>query len=170
MSNSENVVSFLRNQFEFLFRIVQFASKDISTVRNWIINDSSVKAAYVEAATMLLYWNQNISEESRIRVCKESFATVSLAIFFKRNFWLVETVNEQIELFKSSGLIEFWYSRFINKNLLYLKQQNSPKVLELSKLEGCFGILLIGFSFSFSVFLIELLINKIWRQHCRTEN
>jgi hypothetical protein len=79
-------------------------------------------------------------------------------IYTKKNFFLLDAMNEKIEQLKAAGLIEFWLFQEIDKNIINVKEAVQPKVLSLQHLSGCFQILLFGLVFSAVVFMIELLV------------
>jgi hypothetical protein len=82
-----------------------------------------------------------------------------------KDFYLLDEINTKIELFKSAGLVEFWHSKFINMDLLNVKDEQHPEVIKLVKIKGCFDIFLIGCFISFNVFVIELTLSKLSRCH-----
>lgn len=124
-------------------------------LKSKIQSDPSVKLAFLEALTMLLYSNQKTSEDKRINIAKETFATVPLVIYSKQNFWLLDTINKKIQLFKAAGLIKFWFQKFVDTDTLKVVKTTSPKVLEIHQFQGCIIVLLVGLAFSFLVFLLE---------------
>lgn len=86
--------------------------------------------------------------------------TISVVIYVKKDFYLLDALNEKIELLKAAGLIEFWNSQDIDEHFLKTKDSNHPKVLTLKRLLGCFHILAFGHGFSFIIFLIEIISNR----------
>jgi hypothetical protein len=110
---------------------------------------------------MAAYINQNAPEELRLAISKEAFMTIPLVIYCRKNFYLLDEINEKIEFLKASGLINFWHSQNIRKRFLTVNNLNLPKILNIKQLSGCFHIVLLGTFVSFVVFLLEYFSNKI---------
>lgn len=120
--------------------------------------DSTFKAGYEQSLMRTFYQNRL---KSPMHICKEVFMTIPEVFYTKKDFYLLDELNRKIEMMKASGLIEFWSSQNINKNIMNVKETAQPKVLGLSQLKGCFYILFIGLGISSLVFLCEFLIFKI---------
>lgn len=105
----------------------------------------------------ILYYNKlNYKENTTLTVCKEYLFTFQYGIYFRKNSYLEQAFNKKIQLLKSSGLIDFWASEFINSRYLNIKTRDgSPKKLNMEQLLGGFEVLLIGLVVGFFVFLVE---------------
>lgn len=77
-----------------------------------------------------------------------------IVIYTKKDFFLVNEIDNEIEIFKSAGLIEFW--DFKSNDHKVTGSMLNP--LTLDHLNGSFQILLIGSVVSLIVFVMELLI------------
>lgn len=102
-----------------------------------------------------------------LQVCREVFITIPSVIYTKKNFYLLQAINEKIEHLKTAGLIEYWYNQHFTKE--FSKQNsNSPKVLRLYHFYGCFQVWISGCLLSSLVFTYEWIINK-WKNRlsCR---
>lgn len=82
-------------------------------------------------------------------------------MFTRKDFYLLDAIDEKIALFKSAGLIDLW--RYRGQDSKQTKT-NLPKVLKLYQLTGCFYVLIFGSFISFCVFLLEVLV-RVGR-HC----
>lgn len=82
--------------------------------------------------------------------------TVPVIIYTKKDFYLLDQLNDKIETLKAAGLIDFWFDQDIDKRLLTSKKTDGPMILTVDKLLGSFQILLAGCFISFIVFVIEL--------------
>lgn len=122
-----------------------------------INGNSSFKGVVGNALTMALYTNQISPENSRQKICDEVFATVPMVIYAQKNFWLLQALNDKIELLKSAGLINFWYFQFIDNKYSEALDVKRPKVLTMAQFQGCFGILFGGIVISAVIFVIEVL-------------
>lgn len=82
-------------------------------------------------------------------------------IYSKKNFYLLDALDEKIDILKAAGLIEFWHFQDVDKRFLNVKEPKDPKVLTTKHLMGCFHILFFGCVASFMVLLFELLLTKM---------
>lgn len=67
-----------------------------------------------------------------------------MVIYVKKDFYLLDALNEKVEILKAAGLIDFWHFRHVNKGVLNVKDYLLPKVLTLGQLMGSFQILTFG--------------------------
>lgn len=79
----------------------------------------------------------------------------------RKDFYLLDELNDIIVILKAAGLIDFWYLQNIDMMNNNLKESASPKILTLRKLLGCFGILFFGCIIGFTVFFGELITPAI---------
>lgn len=123
--------------------------------------DSTFKGAYGGSIAYFLYTNQINSKSMQNKFCPDAFLTIPVVIYTSKDFFLLEALNEEIQLLKSAGLINFWhYQKYIDTKILKMKQSKSPKVLTMRHFEGCFGILMLGNLIGFLVFLIEFFMSN----------
>lgn len=108
----------------------------------------------------IIYMNQAITDGYLYVICKETFINIPDVIYTNRDFYLLDVLNDKIEILKAAGLVELWHSHDIDKRLLHTKSSNVLKTLKLNQFYGCFCILLCGNFLSFFVFLSELLVYK----------
>jgi len=116
-----------------------------------------------EVDTDLLY-QYNIRNITNFQICREPFMTVPIVIYAKKNFYLIQAMNDKIESLKGAGLIEYWYSQQFLEEMS--KEEKSPEVLTLAHLSGCFQILAGGCVFSFVAFVAEWMHYK-WKTRFR---
>lgn len=117
-----------------------------------------VREAVTSSLEQVLYFNkENYKNSSTLTVCKEALFTFQYGIYFRKNSFLQKMFNQKISYFKSSGLIEFWASKFINSRFLNIKIiDKSPKQLKITQLMGSFQVLFIGVSVGFILFVCEI--------------
>lgn len=103
-------------------------------------------------------------DELRQFYCNEVFLTIPVVIYTRTDFYLMLELNRKIELFKAAGLIELWDFKGGQKKEFdsSTATQESPKVLTLNHLNGILKIFLFGAVLSFTVFLFELVSQKIF--------
>lgn len=81
-----------------------------------------------------------------------------MVIYVKKDFYLLDALNEKIEILKAAGLIDFWHFQHVNKGILKAKNYLLPKVLKLGQLAGSFQILTFGCIVSCFIFICEVSI------------
>lgn len=129
--------------------------------------DPSYKAAYGVSLLELLYLNQLKNTDSRYKICKQVLLTIPVVIYTKKDFFLKEALDDKIEKMKSAGLVEFWLFSDVDKDFLNFKGKTPPVILTISRLMGCFQILLIGLSIGCIMFLFEFFsLFHILREFC----
>lgn len=141
-------------------RVVSYSSDQFFSLLNQTVKDSDFKGAVARSKTRLLYLNQLRTADDKFIFCKETFVVVPCVIYTRKNFFLLDALNDKIEIFKSSGLLSYWYEKEVFTTPLTTRKTKPREVLELKKLIGCFELLLIGYSASFLVFLFEYLLHK----------
>lgn len=129
--------------------------------------DPTFKAAYGVSLLELLYINQLRPKDSRYMICKQVLLTVPVVIYTRKDLYLIDALDEKIARMKAAGLIEFWQFQDVDKDFINYKEKTHPIVLTVSRLIGCFQILLIGCTISCVVFLIEYFsLVRVLRNFC----
>lgn len=99
---------------------------------------------------------------SRCKILKDPLLINQLVLFFRKNHFLMDSIDDVMGIFKASGLIDFWISKYVKKKKAEF--DNAPKVLTVYNLSGIFTILIIGLLSSFLCFFFESCFYKI--HHC----
>lgn len=119
------------------------------------------KNAILNTHSNLLY-QYNIRNITNFQICRERYVGIPIVMYAKKNFYLLPTINDKIELLRGAGLIEYWHSlSFIEKSLN--QQSNTPKILTMGHLSGCFIIWIGGCFISCFAFIFEFIISK-WKK------
>lgn len=84
-----------------------------------------------------------------------------VVIYTRKDFYLVEAVNEKIEFIISAGLVDFWQLQDVNDQLLKVKDIKYPEPLTTNHLMASFHILLSGYITSLFVLALEFFKYKI---------
>lgn len=150
-------ILFIRQQ-SLDFRSVGVTPTEREFYLKKIRNDPTFKGAMGRPLMKVLYTNQISPRAAWDKICQQIFMTVSVVILTKKDFYLLDAVNDKIELFKAAGLIDHFHWRDVDKGLLSEKLQSYPKALALHHLMGCFHILWFGCLISFIIFVVELLL------------
>lgn len=116
--------------------------------------ESTFKGAFGQSLTDSLYSNEQNSFDSRFRICKDPALTMPIVIYAKKDFFLLDALNEKIEDFKAAGLIEKW--KYVGRKY-ESEETRVPKRLILTHFSGCFYVLFIGWGLSSAVVMFELL-------------
>lgn len=109
---------------------------------------------------------------SRCSVLKDPLMHNSVALYFRRNHFLVKAIDQKISLYKSAGLIDFWISIFDeDRKKRSCQQSQHLKVLSLYDLSGAFIVWAFGLLISsFFVILETLLIKPLERLRNRFDH
>lgn len=114
---------------------------------------------FLSTEAVISYFNRYHKNET-VRASRERLFLLPLCILFKKHSCLTENVNDQINIYKSSGLLQNWINKYLQARYLILKPDyhrmgNQP--LDMAQL---FGIFMLGFillTLSCVVFFFEIL-------------
>lgn len=129
------------------------------------LKSSSFRGSFISSLTETLQENESNQFNFTFKICKEYFVTVSVVMYFRKNSYLIETVNHVLIRLEAAGLIEYWDSKFIDKKALKVIQvDNEPKALTFSQLIGSLQLWVCGCFIAISCFLIELFYHFLLRR------
>lgn len=77
-------------------------------------------------------------------------------MYTRKNFFLIEELNEKLEAFRTAGLIQKWYKDDLNQTALNEKESIAPRIISAHDVLGSFQILSFGLFASFIVFITEI--------------
>jgi hypothetical protein len=97
---------------------------------------------------------------SRCKVVQEPLLTNQLVLFFRKNHFLVDSVDNVIGLFKAAGLNDLWISKYVRKEKA--ATDPGPKVMTVYNLSGTFKVFIYGCSISCAAFFAELVYRKFY--------
>jgi len=123
--------------------------------------DPTFKGAVLRSYLAYLYENFMKFKANRtlpLKACKEKFLTANSVIYYSKNFYLKQIIDEKIRIFQTAGLINFWHSKLIDEKYVEkaLKETKPAKTLTMEKLLGIFQIWIAGCSMSIIAFVIEI--------------
>lgn len=121
--------------------------------------DPSTKGVFALSLQRILYANQNKSLDRRYKICKQPLFVMPFVIYTKKNFYLLNALNDKIGRLRSSGLIAYW--RIEEENLRLFKSQKSNEALRLKHLGGCFQVWILGCLLGLTVVVFENMIAKV---------
>jgi hypothetical protein len=94
--------------------------------------------------------------------CKDDFTTISVVMYFRKNFYLTPEINEVISNLESGGLIEFWHKRSMSVfRLNSMTESNEAQKMTIEHLLGCFEVWAIGICIAIGSLSFEILILKL---------
>lgn len=146
---------FYRFTTVFNFREVFVGLEKLEATLLEIQSNPTINAAIVKSLTSIKYHNQIVDSSKRLNFCKETLLTVPVVVYTRKNFFLIDAMNEEFEDFKAAGLLAKWYKEDINHDVVDDITNNLPKVFSLHDLLGCFQVWAFGIFVSFVVFVIE---------------
>ncbi|KAL7017007.1 hypothetical protein ACKWTF_010225 [Chironomus riparius] len=98
-----------------------------------------------------------------LQFCREVFLIMPSVILTRKNFYLLQAINDHIDSLTSSGLIKFWHDKQLYGYRKRNVSEKDPKILNFEHLSGCFQLLGGGCLISLVVFLMEFVLMK-WKR------
>ena len=94
---------------------------------------------------------------SKCKILDEAVAMSHIVLYFRKHHFLIKSVDRKISLFKSSGLIDFWLSRFDHARKNKKRVSSEPKVMSFYDLSGIFKVWMFGLALSAFAFGAEVI-------------
>lgn len=133
----------------------------VDVYMNKIQSDSSFKGAFGRSFLRVIFNNLRKPRHLRDKICNEVFLTIPVVIYSQLDYFLLDKLNEKIEMLQAAGLIEFWHYKGIDKRILNDKDLNVLKVLKVNDFMGCFQTILAGWLCGVIVLAFEVIINLV---------
>lgn len=140
--------------------IIRGSERD--SIQKRIQFDPQFKGTIVRSLANVVHLNKNVTSGRPFTICKEVFITIPDVIYTRKNFYLLDALDEKIHNLKAAGLIELWHSQDLDEKFWSHKVSGRVKPFTLQQLFGCFQILLAGYMMSVIVFLFELSRRRIF--------
>lgn len=87
--------------------------------------------------------------------------TIPSVIYETKNFYLADIINEQIEILKAAGLVNYWHMKRFDKRSVAMTVNNYPTVIRFHQLAGSFQVLIFGLLLSLLALMVEFLNKKL---------
>lgn len=125
------------------------------------VTDPTFNSAVCQSLTKVTYEIQYMHRP--LIVCNEIIALIPIVILFPKNHFLIQTIDEKIDLFNSAGLINFWVNKYIDKSFIKSLQtrHHYPKQLNIRQLLGGFQIWITCCVIGSITFFIEIAMHFI---------
>lgn len=81
---------------------------------------------------------------------------IPVVFYLQKNSYLLNVVNDQIEIIKASGLIDYWHQSIIDQKYLIVVEEKEPKSMKFEYMQGTFNLLLCGHCVAMIAFLWEI--------------
>lgn len=121
---------------------------------------SKNQTAFLGSSTKVIHANIRNKRSFSHIICKEIVNTVNVVMYFSKNFYLVEAIDEKIGHFLASGIVEYIIKKYVDMKYWRLNNQldirQEPKKLTLHHLEGVFVIWSILCVLSVLIFSMEV--------------
>lgn len=118
--------------------------------------DSSYKGAVFSFLGEVLYMNKVNQHSFSYKICKEQLFTVQIVFYYKKYFYLVESINGLFGRLKEAGLLHFWISKYIDYKYINIREpRTGPKIMNVYELMGILEIWFMGILLSSFVFVVE---------------
>lgn len=122
--------------------------------------EPSQKIALLISSLEVAWHNHLFSDQFVHKTCVENLVMQNLVLYFRKNFFLVESINDKINVFLQSGLVSYWIRTHMESRN-FQNSNHGPKSLSLSHLSGIFNIYLICSLIACLVWLLEVSIYRI---------
>lgn len=145
------------------FRTKIISNQETNDYSRKIRKDSSFKGALGSWLMISLFENMHRSEASQQIICRETVMTIPLIIYTRKDFFLLKSINQKIEIFKAAGLIAHWQFQDVNKAMVRKGKSNfkEPKTLTVNDFVGSFRILFVGCCASFAGLVVEICVHRV---------
>ena len=147
------IVAFYIIQFYFRRKIVDYTYYNEYRKKPW---DPSFEGVVSSDQVNVAYFNKLNYKNKTLKICKQYVFISPLVFYFTKNFHLVEEFSLKIKYLKEAGLINKWYSKYVDKKFEDFKEpKHGPQKLSFNHLLGGFQIYLLGILISTFVFGLE---------------
>lgn len=118
----------------------------------------------VSGLNEMLLLNQRNDYNFTFNFCKERVVGISVVLYFRKNFYLINAVNSVIRNLVSAGIVEKLHKNYLNEEKRRArKREPSPETLKIDQILGCFQILAGGYLISSLFFAAEIIYSAAQR-------
>ena len=122
--------------------------------------DETLKAAFMTPLTDVINRNERARGKFSLRVCKEQVSVMSIVMYMKKGFHLMDTFNDLLLLFDSMGFSSHWFETYAQQRYLNIKVRGiGPRKMNFDDLFGVFNVLLAGYGIAIAIFIFEHILS-----------
>lgn len=140
---------------ESIFRAIYIERYQLEKLNGDLL-DSEFKGGLLSSEEHTAYLNAEVFPDKYFHCADEVVSTFNLCIYMHRQSCLSEEINQYILSFKSTGLLDAWVKKFVDRKYLKERVTSEPKVLVNEQLLGTYEVLVFGLLLASLVFLLEV--------------
>jgi hypothetical protein len=136
-----------------------FAASDRNRILQELTTNAAFKGALFRSYTGVRYVNEldfKYNNGTHLILCKEMFLMLPVVFYLQKRSYLLNVINEKIEIIKAAGLSDYWHKIIIDERYLKIEESKEPKAIKMRYLVGTFNIWMMGSGVSIIVFLWEI--------------
>ena len=124
-------------------------------------NTSEFKGTFITPSATIDVLNSDQTYNITFNVLKgEVFATLSVVMYHRKNFFIASAINEVIQKLQSAGIIKYWHYSYLS-GLKKKRDVDSRRPLNMDHLRGVFEIFVGGMTTALTLLICELIFEKI---------
>lgn len=120
----------------------------------------SDKIAFVVSDIDVIWSNHLWYHKFMHKTCREKLRSENLVLYFQKNFYLKQKVNEKMNIFIQSGLINYWIKKHMTIRKFQSRDQG-PQALSTDHLAGVFNIYLMLCTLACLSLVQEIFLRKL---------
>lgn len=107
--------------------------------------------------TEVIEANQRNKKFLAHKICRELIVTMNTVMYFQKNFFLADTINQKINCLISSGIMNHLIEKYIDMKFLVFKEPaKGPRQLTMEHLKGAFYVWIICCVFCVAALAYEM--------------
>lgn len=124
--------------------------------------DPNFKGVVFQYITNALYNNKMNFKQYTFKICKETLMTNHLIIYFRKNFYLVDEMNERINNWKDFGITNHMIGRYADEKFRKVDGGvDGPSMLTVDHFIGMFQLWTFGLFVALVLFIGEIIAHKV---------
>jgi hypothetical protein len=128
------------------------------------LNEDVKFSAFLTSMTDVIYRNQKYHKSFTLKVCKEQLFTVNIVMYFPKNFYLREAIDQKLSELSTAGLLQYHIQKSAEMKFFRMtNEQKGPKKLNIHHLVGVLNIWMMGCALSVVTFFLEIVSSNIRR-------
>lgn len=125
------------------------------------LRSSEFDGTFISSLSETVQVNEKQYFNYTYNICKEGFVTISIVMYFRKNFYLTVVIDELINRLESGGLIEYWENFYIDKRSRKSSGSQEAMKTTFGNVIGCFQLLAFGWSLALMCFTTEVIVKFV---------